>query len=63
VNLQIARDAHERGLWVNVADNPDASDFYVPATISRQNLTLAISTGGEASYEAVRRVVRVARKL
>lgn len=48
VNLHIARDAHERGLWVNVADNPDNSDFYVPATISRQNLTLAISTGGEA---------------
>jgi precorrin-2 dehydrogenase / sirohydrochlorin ferrochelatase len=48
VNLQIVRDAHERGLWVNVADNPDNSDFYVPATIYRQNLTLAISTGGES---------------
>jgi len=48
VNLQIARDAHERGLWVNVADNPDNSDFYVPATIHQQDLTLAISTGGEA---------------
>jgi precorrin-2 dehydrogenase/sirohydrochlorin ferrochelatase len=46
VNLQIMHDAHERGLWVNVADNPDNSDFYVPATISRQDLTLAISTGG-----------------
>jgi precorrin-2 dehydrogenase / sirohydrochlorin ferrochelatase len=48
VNLQIAHDAHERGLWVNVADNPDKSDFYVPATIYRQDLTLAISTGGES---------------
>lgn len=46
VNLQIARDAHARGLWVNIADNPAESDFYVPATISHQNLTLAISTGG-----------------
>lgn len=48
VNLQIAHDAHERGLWVNVADNSDKSDFYVPATIHRQDLTLAISTGGES---------------
>ena len=46
VNLQVAHDARERGLWVNVADNPGRSDFYVPATISRQDLTLAISTGG-----------------
>jgi precorrin-2 dehydrogenase/sirohydrochlorin ferrochelatase len=48
VNLQIARDAHERGLWVNVADNHDECDFYVPATIYRQDLALAISTGGES---------------
>jgi precorrin-2 dehydrogenase/sirohydrochlorin ferrochelatase len=48
VNLQIAYDAHNRGLWVNVADNPNNSDFYVPATIYRQDLMLAISTGGES---------------
>ena len=46
VNLRVARDARERGLWVNVADSPSESDFYVPATIQRQDLTLAISTGG-----------------
>jgi precorrin-2 dehydrogenase / sirohydrochlorin ferrochelatase len=46
VNQQIAQDAHERGLWVNVADNPDVSDFYVPATIHRKDLTVAISTEG-----------------
>lgn len=48
VNLQVVHDAHERGLWVNVADNPANSDFHVPALIQRQDLTLAISTGGEA---------------
>jgi precorrin-2 dehydrogenase/sirohydrochlorin ferrochelatase len=46
VNLRIAQDARKLGLWVNVADNPGESDFQVPATIQRQDLTLAISTGG-----------------
>src|SRR5262249_2091932 len=48
VNSQIARDAHERRLLVNIADNPANSDFYVPATIYHQDLVLAISTGGES---------------
>jgi precorrin-2 dehydrogenase/sirohydrochlorin ferrochelatase len=46
VNLQIAHDAHERGLLINIADNPASSDFHVPATIYHQDLALAISTGG-----------------
>jgi precorrin-2 dehydrogenase / sirohydrochlorin ferrochelatase len=46
INQQIAQDAHQRGLWINIADNPDNSDFHVPATIHRQDLTLAISTAG-----------------
>jgi precorrin-2 dehydrogenase/sirohydrochlorin ferrochelatase len=33
---------------VNVADNPALSNFYVPATIHRSNLTVAISTGGSS---------------
>jgi precorrin-2 dehydrogenase/sirohydrochlorin ferrochelatase len=48
VNVQIAHDARERGLLVNLADNPARSDFYVPATIYYQDLALAISTGGES---------------
>lgn len=48
INQQIAQDARQQGLWINIADDPDNSDFHVPATIQRQNLTLAISTAGSS---------------
>jgi siroheme synthase-like protein len=46
INRQIAQDTQQQGLWINIADNPDESNFHVPATIHRQDLTLAISTAG-----------------
>src|SRR5689334_7018295 len=56
VNQQVAQDAQRQGLWINIADDPDGSDFHVPATIHRQDLTLAISTAG--SSPAFARYVR-----
>jgi precorrin-2 dehydrogenase / sirohydrochlorin ferrochelatase len=46
-NREIAGRARQAGALVNVADSPEESDFFVPATIERGDLTIAISTGGK----------------
>ncbi len=39
-------EARERGVWLNVADQPELCGFTVPAVVRRGELTIAISTGG-----------------
>jgi precorrin-2 dehydrogenase / sirohydrochlorin ferrochelatase len=46
-NREVAGWARRAGSLVNVADSPDESDFFVPATMQRGDLTIAISTGGK----------------
>jgi len=46
LNARVSAAAQERGLWVNVADDPEFCTFIVPAQVRRGDLTLAISTGG-----------------
>ena len=48
VQHQIATEAKEQGIPVNIADNPDACTFQTPATIHRGKLLLTISTGGSS---------------
>lgn len=48
VNQAVAAAARERGVLVNVADDPAACDFTVPATVRRGSIALAISTGGRS---------------
>lgn len=46
VNLQAAREARRRKIWINVADQPALCSFIVPSVVRRGRLVLAISTGG-----------------
>ncbi|HEX2924228.1 MAG TPA: glutamyl-tRNA reductase, partial [Chloroflexota bacterium] len=46
VNRAVAAEASERNILVNVVDVPDLCNFIVPSVIRRDELTVAISTGG-----------------
>ena len=46
LNRAVAREAHRRGLLVNVVDDPEASNFIVPAQFRRGRLTVSVSTEG-----------------
>lgn len=46
VNREVWREASERNQLINVVDVPELCNFIVPSVIKRDELTLAISTGG-----------------
>jgi len=48
VNRAVVQAAQVRGVLVNVADDPAACDFTVPATLRRRDVTVAVSTGGRS---------------
>jgi len=55
LNARVARLARERGVWVNVADEPCEGDVELPAVVRRGALRIAVSTGG-ASPALARRI-------
>lgn len=46
VNAAVAEACMQRGIWCNVADDADHSDFHVASTVQRGSFTLAVHTGG-----------------
>lgn len=48
VNARVSREARERGLEVNVADQPQLCTFILPASLRRGDLTLSVCTGGQS---------------
>ena len=57
VNAAVAREADERGIPVNVADEPSEGSFALPSVLRRGHLQVAVSTGG-ASPTLARRIRR-----
>ena len=53
-NAAVAHAARERGLEVNVADDPSLSTFIMPAVVDRGAIQVAISTGGASPVLAKR---------
>ena len=55
-NAAVRAEGKDRGVWVNVADDPAHCDFILPSVLQRGALTVAVSTG--ATSPALARLVR-----
>ena len=48
INAKISHDGKEKGILVNIVDDPDKCDFVLPSLIRQGDLLIAISTGGKS---------------
>jgi len=54
LHVTLARDARERGVWLNVVDEPESCSFLMPAIARRGPVTVAIGTSGASPALAAR---------
>lgn len=54
VNEQIAAEARAAGVFCNVAAPAEAGDLQIMATVQRDQVTIALSTGGASPFVAAR---------
>ncbi len=48
INESVAAEARQRGILVNVVDDPQASNFIVPSYFRRGDIIVAVSTSGKS---------------
>lgn len=48
INRQVVKEAKSKAVLVNVADDPENSDFIVPSYMRRGDMTIAVSTAGRS---------------
>lgn len=63
VNATVAACARKEGRLVNIADDPDGSDFHLPALLRRGELTVTVSSGGGSPAFAAQLRDRLAAEL
>jgi precorrin-2 dehydrogenase/sirohydrochlorin ferrochelatase len=55
--------ARQQGTLINIADDPEESDFHLPAVLQRGALTVAVSSGGGSPAFAAQLRDRLAAEL
>jgi precorrin-2 dehydrogenase / sirohydrochlorin ferrochelatase len=46
VTPAVVREARDRGVWLNAADDPQHCSFYLPGVVRRGVMTVAVGSGG-----------------
>lgn len=63
VNAEVAAEAARLHILCNVADDPNAGDFHVPAVHRADGMVIAVSSSGQSPRRATNLRNRIARWL
>ncbi len=61
VNAAVVAEAQQRGIWINVVDNPSLCDFYFTAVHRDGDVVISVSSSGSAPAlaQAIRDRIRL----